>query len=338
MGKSTIEWTEFTWNPVTGCDKVSQGCKNCYAGRLAETRLKHLPYYQKGFYGNVVCHEDRLNEPLKLKKPHRIFVNSMSDLFHEDVPTKFILNIFETMASVTAECRHRRLQDHEEECWTGDPHIFQILTKRPERMMNVINKELPNMIGDLMGQWTLKTVTEVGGWPLPNVWLGVSVEDQKTADERIPWLLETKAAKRFVSYEPALGPVDFTKIMYRDGDLTTCLPPGHLGLSDWAVLDWVIAGGESGPQSRPSHPDWFRSVQDQCAAAGVPFFFKQWGEWGYLQNPTGLARASEGYGYWDHRGEFHPRAFESGGMHMHKMGKAAAGSLLDGREWKEYPE
>lgn len=238
-----IEWTDEVWNPVTGCTKVSQGCKNCYAERIAER------FWGDRKFTDVQCHEDRLEIPLHWKKPRKIFVNSMSDLFHPAVPFDFVDEVFAAI-------------------WKADQHTYQILTKRPERMHDYFKR----------GNWMLD-------YPLSNVWLGVSCEDQKAADERIPWLLKTPAAVRFVSYEPALGPVDFETYI-EQGEYEE--PP----------LDWIIAGGESGPGARPAHPDWFRSVRDQCVEAGVPFFFKQWGG----------------------------------------VDKNAAGRLLDGREWNEYPE
>ncbi len=168
MGKSKIEWTDYRWNPVTGCDKVSEGCRNCYAGRLAETRLKHLPQYRDGFYGNVQMHPHKLDEPLRWKKPRMVFVNSMSDLFHENIPFHFIDRVMTTIKA-------------------AEQHTFQILTKRPERAVDYFNHA-----DELYSH-------------LDNVWLGVSVENQHAANERIPELLQTPAAVRFVSAEPLLG-------------------------------------------------------------------------------------------------------------------------------------
>lgn len=229
---SSIEWTDATWNSVTGCSKVSQGCKHCYAERIF-----NRPYPGRDFT-DVRTHPDRLEWPLKWRgskqaksegRPSRIFVNSMSDLFHEKVPDEFIDKVFAVMAM-------------------AKQHTFQVLTKRPERMRAFLRNPY----------WGRSAA-------LPNVWLGVSVEDQPTADKRIPILLQTPAAIRFVSYEPAIGPVDFEQYT------------GYRRMRDFKELDWVIAGGESGPHARPSHPDWFRSVRDQCQAAGIPFLFKQWG-------------------------------------------------------------
>jgi protein gp37 len=222
MNKTNIAWANYVWNPVTGCTKVSQGCKNCYAEGLAHR------FWGERKFTDVVCHEDRLDQPLHIKKPGRVFVNSMSDLFHPDVPFDFIDKVGMIVTKAKSD------------------FTWIILTKRPERM---------------------KKYFEDYGCFAGNVWLGVSVEDQNTADERIPLLLATNmpSGKRFVSYEPALGAVDLSK----DWD-----PIG--GLRTWVdMLDWVIMGCESGPNRRPMDIDWARSIRDQCQAANVPFFLKQ---------------------------------------------------------------
>ena len=227
MTKTSIEWTDRVWNPVTGCSKVSQGCKNCYAETIADR------FWGDRKFTDVRCHEDRLEQPLHWRKPSRVFVNSMSDLFHEDVPMSFLNRVFKVMT----DCPQ---------------HTFQVLTKRPIRMLAYMSQR--------------DTIP-------PNVWLGVSVEDQATADERIPLLLQTPAAVRWISYEPSLGPLDFSQVIMGDGDhLDTLYNDG-----EDAGIDWVVCGGESGPHARPMHPDWARSVRDQCIAAGVPFFMKQMG-------------------------------------------------------------
>lgn len=383
---SKIEWTDRTWNPVTGCTKISDGCKHCYAEPMTR-RLKAMGQakYINGF--KVTCHPETLDQPLKWKKPSKIFVCSMGDLFHEDVPDEFIDKIFDTMK----KCPQ---------------HIFQILTKRPERMKKHLDVFQPH---------------------LPNVWLGVTAENQEQAEKRIPLLLQTQAIKRFVSIEPMLGAVELDEAWltgYNAGNESedereNSLPSGFSGgtenrperpdmeiesaesgqvdgrgkdaemqtsksrkrhgeiLSDkdddkreevscsgssfnmvspersntgkhdnkshkrelqrqpteqsgisniqgtsdtfhevfrsniqegqTRQILWVIVGGESGPGARPMHPDWVRKVRDDCQAAGVPFFFKQWGEF------TQVA-------------EFAVR-----------VGKAKAGSLLDGKEYKEFP-
>ncbi len=224
------------WNPVTGCNKVSQGCKHCYAETIAErfwaTQYPPNPDGSPRRFTDVRLHPERLEDPLKWKKPRRVFVNSMSDLFHESVPFGFMMAVWGAMDS----CKR---------------HTFMVLTKRPERLLAFFD------------WWENDAQMLAGPGILPNVWLGVSVEDQTTADQRIPLLLQTPAAVRFVSYEPALGPVDFDHLTY-------CARNGFKSL-----INWIIMGGESGSGARPMHPDWARSVRDQCQAAGVPFFFKQ---------------------------------------------------------------
>ena len=253
MGKTAIQWTDETWNPITGCSKVSQGCKHCYAERLFPR------VYRERKFTSIQCHEDRLMQPLHWRKPRRVFVNSMGDLFHEDVPVQFIMRVF----AVMAQCPQ---------------HQFQILTKRPGRMQAILRgKYFPGKFWDAaMVAGDLSSPPTGIVYPLSNVWLGTSVEDQQTADERIPWLLETPATLRFVSYEPALGPVDFEAFFCTydhngESNGPRCNPDGS------PALGWVIVGGESGPYARPMHPDWARSLRDQCVRAGVPFFFKQWG-------------------------------------------------------------
>lgn len=252
-GDSRIEWTDKVWNPVTGCTKVSQGCKFCYAERIAER------FWGERKFTEVICHEDRLDIPSHWRKPRKIFVNSMSDLFHPDVPDEFIWKVFQSMV------------------YGNRRHTFQILTKRPERMMKWMNANQTKF-------WHYSE-TKTKLWPDPCIWLGVSVENQETADERIPLLLATPAAVRFISYEPALGPVNLKLVRHEPCNHPGCFshvshPCEGCGYQAGKLpLDWVIAGGESGPFARPAHPDWLRSVRDQCRHAGIPFFFKQWGEW-----------------------------------------------------------
>jgi protein gp37 len=273
-GRSKIEWTETTWNPVTGCDIVSPGCKNCYAKTFAERfrGVKGHPYEQ-GF--DLKLWPDRLDLPLHWRKPRRVFVNSMSDLFHEQVPDEFIARVFGRMSSTPH-------------------HTYQILTKRPERMLDFLSR-----CGDKEGLgWITHDGTPperayngngiiVGDhkrWPLPNVWLGVSVESQTFAEKRIPLLLQTPAAVRWVSCEPLLGPVDFM-IQSGQGDdyYTHDLLRGAFradGCNEPLLgprLDWVVVGGESGPGARPFDVAWARSTVQQCRAAGVPVFVKQLG-------------------------------------------------------------
>ncbi|MGK7935631.1 MAG: DUF5131 family protein [Xenococcaceae cyanobacterium] len=234
MGDTNIQWTSYTWNPVTGCQKVSPGCANCYAERLAHTRLKR--YYPQGFH-KVTLHPERLEQPLKLKKPREIFVNSMSDLFNQEVPDPFILKVLE----VIRKCPQ---------------HNFQVLTKRAERLQRFMSRMwvdggVPLLLQDSMSL-IYEGKTTHKGWD--NLWLGVSLENQDFI-HRVDYLRETPASVRFLSCEPLLGPL-------------------NLNLEG---IDWVIVGGESGPKYRPINLDWARSIRDQCLEAGVPFFFKQIG-------------------------------------------------------------
>ena len=270
--KSGIQWTDATWNPVTGCSKVSQGCKNCYAlrdwPRVAAPRATPNAYTGREFT-DVMFHPERLDQPLRWKKPRRVFVNSMSDLFHEKVPDEAIVEVFAVIAEASR-------------------HTFQVLTKRPERMRELLSDSaIEDYITDSWRQRGQDRETWSLMFPLQNVWLGVSVEDQATADERIPLLLQTPAAVRFVSYEPALGPVDFCSshsegFERHDGEWTLAhnyltgfrATSPYSGI-DGPKLDWVIVGGESGPGARPCDVAWIRSAVEQCKAAGVACFVKQ---------------------------------------------------------------
>jgi protein gp37 len=286
--KSKIEWTDATWNPVVGCTAVSRGCKNCWARRVFNRSYV-------GPFNQPRCFNLRLDWPLRLgridQKARRIAAALMGDLFHKDVPTDFIVKVFAIIYRAQLVNRH----------------IFQILTKRPERMREIIS----SLHGTVPG---MKALAWEDFWPLPNVWLGVSIEDQATADERIPLLLQTPAAVRWVSYEPALGPIDFRA--YLIDKLYRC--------QNAYALDWVVAGGESGPKATPMKAEWARSVRDQCQVHHVPFFFKQWGEW----LPAGQDGAQI-------PGE--PQQINSSDAPI-RIGKKRAGRLLDGREWNEMPE
>jgi protein gp37 len=284
---SAIEWTDATWNPVTGCTEVTPGCDNCYAKTFAE-RWRGTPghYFEQGF--DVVLRPDKLTLPLTWRKPRRVFVNSMSDLFHDQVPDAYIAEVFAVMARTPR-------------------HTYQLLTKRHGRMRSLLNR--PSFRG---------TIADAGeGWPLPNVWLGVSVEDQARAELRIPALLDTPAAVRWLSCEPLLGPVDLFRNSRIDRD------PG---------LDWVVVGGESGHGARPMEPAWARSLRDQVTGAGVPFFFKQWGEWA----PNGF----RGIGRFVGRERLVGPVLDKMGHRevIERLGKKAAGRELDGRTWDEYPK
>lgn len=316
---SHIEWTDATWNPLLGCDKCSEGCKLCYAIRTA-WRLQHNPNptIAKAYEGLVEKRPDgslnwtgrinlipeRLREPMGWAKPRRIFVNSQSDLFHPEVPDDYIDQVFAVMAICTR-------------------HTFQILTKRPERMKEYLLD--PWRLDRIYDHWHSFTgsAREAQGWPLPNVWLGTSVENQKAADSRIPHLVDTPAAVRFLSCEPLLGPVDpcFTNGLVHGEDA-----------ADYRV-DWVIVGGESGQNARPMNPDWARSLRDQCQAAGVPFFFKQFGEYAQcIKTAGGIVPYSPEEWARVERGEYTAQ------LSLERIGKKAAGRMLDGREWSEFPK
>jgi len=236
--KSAIEWTDATWNPVTGCTKISTGCDNCYAARFSE-RFRGTPGhpFENGF--DLTLRPERLQQPLQWRRPRMIFVNSMSDLFHKDVPDEFISRVFDTM-----EAAH----------W----HTFQVLTKRSSLMRDFLKKRYGVSTGPV------------------HMWFGVSVEDG-TKLSRVRHLQQARAGVRFLSIEPLIDDV---------GEL------------DLVGIDWVIVGGESGPRARPMEKAWVRSIRDQCKAAGVSFFFKQWGG---IRPKTG-------------------------------------GRRLDGREWSQFPK
>jgi protein gp37 len=381
---TAIEWTDATWNIITGCSVVSPGCTNCYAMKLAGTRLAHHPS-RAGltrdsnagpvWTGGVRFNEQWINDPWRWKRPRRIFVCAHGDLFHEAVPDGWIARVWNVMG----QCDH---------------HQFQILTKRPARMREWVTRwaDLSGEDGDPKlvrgpdatraahpsgrGQLFAAMLYAMGSpppgaayptfdwmagqmwWPpvLPNVWLGVSVEDQVRADERIPDLLGAPAAVRFLSCEPLLGPINLHSALCRKtGSCPTC--PQCLG-----GIDWLIAGGESGPGARPMHPGWPRGLRDQCVAAGVPFFFKQWGNWAPVcamaeaeidacyhaapdRHPDATRRCkvstcvlhSDGQRF-DRPANDGAYAQGSGATMMMEIGKKAAGSLLDGREHKAFPD
>lgn len=285
---TNIQWTDETWNPTTGCNKVSQGCKNCYAEKM-HRRLMHIaPHkYTTPFLSGVQAHDDELLKPLGWKKPRRVFVNSMSDLFHDDVDFTFIIKVFVIMAACPQ-------------------HTFQILTKRPENLVKYMIHR-----GEFFEQ-------------LPNVWFGVSVEDQATANERIPLLLQVPAAIHFLSCEPLLGSIDVFK--YTNFNRNT---------EHFTKIDWVIAGGESGHDARPMHPDWVRSIRDQCKSSNVPFFFKQWGTWcpEDISHEIFLLESNRHIFYHDR-----VKACEVNGTTMCNRGKSKSGNMLDGVQHMEFPK
>ena len=283
-----IEWAEESWNPVTGCSPISAGCQNCYARRMAQ-RLKGRFGYPEDDPFKVTFHIDRLDQPHRWKKPRRIFVCSMSDLFHKDVKGDWMWRILDS--AYDSPSYHR--------------HLFLFLTKRPEKMAAEMDNWMRcKALSSLPKRW----------------WLGITAENQQTADERIPILLQIPAAKRFVSIEPMLGPIDLAG----DDGGQPYFPFDNEEGTVTSGLDWVIVGGESGSRARPMHPDWVRSVRDQCQEARVPFFFKQWGEWELAPwafgDPSPLNKTIV----------YDGKIFE-------KIGKKEAGRLLDGREWNQRP-
>lgn len=337
MGDRTaIEWTDATWNAQVGCSRVSRGCLHCYAETLAAGRLRHLDDYaptttRGRFNGTVTLRPDRLDQPLRWTRPRRIFVNSMSDQFHDNVPAEWIARVFAVMALAQ---------------W----HTFQVLTKRPLRMAELLaDPAFRVMVDDERQRWTLpmaarqRMLWDVDAWPLPNVWLGVSIESDQWVG-RADVLRATPAAVRWISAEPLVGP----------------LP--SLSLKG---IDWVVVGGESGSGAAPMHPEWARDLRRRCLVHRIPFLFKQWGEFvpadvvddpdmiggrAYIRpdggrsatmirepGPSGTMRAAT------------TRPMEPGdetrGCVMLdestvavKVGKRAAGRTLDGRTHDDYPE
>lgn len=328
--KTSIEWTVgpdggagATWQIVTGCDVVSPGCTNCYAMRLAGTRLRHHPS-RKGltketkagpvWNGVIRFNAEWLTQPLQWKKPCGIFVAAHGDLFHEGVEDWMRVKAFAVMAITQ---RHR----------------YYVLTKRAERMAKFMR-----WLATVEGRQALEAAArELGhtfeyegrsflAFPLPNVWLGVSTEDQRRADERIPFLLNTPAAVRWISAEPLLGPIDIAPYLIgledHGVDMSRDVGSRVGACTGWTPpLDWVVSGGESGPGARPSHPDWFRSLRDQCAGAGVPLFHKQNGAWVSVSEVEGAG----------------PHFTFPDGATVRRVGKSLAGATLDGREHREFP-
>lgn len=349
MSKTKIEYVDLTINPVVGCSKCSPGCDNCYAEKMAARWAKHPNPKIRGKYAGVVDESGKWTGKLNFdlstlynlpQRPQRVFVGSMTDIFHDDIQVgeyskSFLPTLFDHMDILSR-------------------HTFMILTKRSENMKRWIDFTLEHCVDK----------------PMSNLWLGVTVCNQAEADEKIPVLLETPAAKRFVSIEPMLGPVDLTSIDYPDGLIEDADESGMLdalrGLTmddapTHPALDWVICGGETGPNARPMHPDWVRSLRDQCQAAGVPFFFKGWGEWGATGTrlDTGLpsfamfesfTRYCNKAPTWMHKGDKLVRpdghvpthGAEEGKSYpmyiVRRLGKKRSGRLLDGREWNEFPE
>jgi protein gp37 len=313
--RSTIEWTDATWNPITGCSIVSPGCTNCYAMRLAGTRLRNHPS-RKGltevrsdrivWNGKVRLNRNWLYQPIEWKKPRRIFVCAHGDLFAEGVGDEWILDVFTVMA----------IAGH---------HTFQVLTKRPARMAEFLSRR--DLLDEIYANWSTFSGSprEVYSWPLHNVWVGVSAERHKEWDARKWHLANTPAKARFVSFEPLLGPIVEPNLS--------------------AYVNQAIVGGESGPDARPLHPDWVRSLRDQSLSANVAFFFKQWGAWSQVydrevEDPDwrrcDIVLRDTPRGQWLNL---------AGGQGFHgervvrvdNVGKKAAGRSLDGRTHDEFP-
>ncbi len=364
--RSAIEWTDATWTPIRArhgdavgwhCEHVSEGCRNCYAeamNRRLGTGLEFKPGHRKAI--EMFLDEEMLLAPLRWQRPRMIFVCSMTDLFAGFVPDAWIDQIF----AVAALCPQ---------------HILQVLTKRTERMRDYLTTPgRHTAILAAAAEITGETVTVGAGhdwpWPLPNVWAGSSVEDQATAEERIPILLDTPAAVRWLSMEPLLGQVDLTGVVLPPSwvyqpllgvRFDPMMPPTYGGEEEATPkLDWIVLGGESGRGARPMHPDWVRSVRDQCSTADVPFLFKQWGQYAYEQlvdtsydhiecvaadgrrfayaadlvSGTAMPRAV----LWDGAASWEAvDAPPPGAMILRNVGKKAAGRHIDGREHDDYP-
>lgn len=321
MGQqSKIEWTDSSWNPVMGCTPVSPGCDNCYA----RTMIKRYAGC-KGWPENsddITIFPERLETPFRWKKTRRVFVCSMGDLFHHRVFFDFKAALFGVMAA-------------------NPQHTFLVLTKRPQKMIDFFvyllleEKEDPRLkcayqllryealygpkgdSGPIHTQWG---PSPEGPWPLPNVWLGVTAENQEMADKRIPLLLKCPAAKHFVSVEPMLEAINLNH--WLDPMMTSS------NSLEKRTIDWVICGGETGPSARPMHPDWVRSIRDQCQKAEIKFFFKHYGEYRECLPPS----------EWEREDPRKYNIIESHGAHFVRLGKKQAGRVLDGRTLDEIPE
>ncbi|MFA7346888.1 MAG: phage Gp37/Gp68 family protein [Desulfurivibrionaceae bacterium] len=338
-------WWDRNWSVLEGCTPCSPACDNCFAAEYAHRFAGSLPYLRGltnadgKWNGTVLMRQDQLDLPLRTKKPTVWFVAERSDLFHPAVSDEYLDRIFAVIA-------------------LAPQHTFMVLTKRPERMaayfrgwvdgVKTVKTSAPNIIGELR-------------LPLPNLWLGTTIWDQASADRNIPVLLQTRAENRFVSIEPMLGPINLAshfwpqRLWKRDQvafaekahEYIDCMIP---------MLDWVICGLESGRNARPGHPAWVRAQRDQCAAAGVPFFFKQWGEWAQCDPDSEAARSTPHSGYCSpvahtsfaeqQRSYCYPggkikgeRALiEDGFCYVARVGKKASGRLLDGKEHLEFPK
>lgn len=340
MSNSKIEWTEVTWSPVVGCSHTSPGCDNCYAERMAASgRLQQFERYRqvitdKKWNGKTVLHEETLLQPLYWRTPRMVFADSMTDLFHENLPFEMI----DRVMAVIALCPQ---------------HKFQVLTKRADRMAEYFSGRRwgdigQRMLADFANHPGYEKIKELAfrmvpqsqrngdsdledlpsQWPLPNLWLGVTGENQKWLDIRWEYLKQVPAPVKFISHEPAIGRL--------------ILPEDFLALRQ---RGWFICGGESGPGARPMHPDWARGPRDQCSSAGLPFFFKQWGE--YTPHGPGLVMKNDVVflkdgTLMDVKDTTNDNWYDyyktpTDCKWMKRVGREKAGCLLDGVEHKEYP-
>lgn len=342
MADTSIEWTDKTWNPTRGCKRVSPGCKNCYAERMAlrfsgpgqpYEGLVVMTSQGPKWTGKVIEVPSMLDAPLHWKKPQRIFVDSMSDLFEEQVSDAFIDKVFAVMALCPQ-------------------HTFQILTKRPERMQQYLNawpsgagrvhhvfSAVHARLNEEAGKtgWNssdpefARAQEAVKVWPLPNVWLGASAEDQERLDERLPELIQAPAAVRFISAEPLLGPLKI--------DRRFLVPIQGTSQHGQRFIDWVITGFESGPKARPGHPRWLLWLRNQCDAAGVAFLHKQNGEFAEADMRNCGAKQHrfielDGTDSTDWTIDRHSTTT----VHLVRVGKKASGRLLDGRTHDGFPK
>lgn len=353
---SKIEWTHRpgtkseVLNPTTSCDKVSRGCRWCYA-EVMHKRLRGMgqPKYQQPFLGHVKFWPDELAKPFRWKNPRTVFLNSMSDIFHKDITVQQIAEIYAMM-------------------FLNERHTFIVLTKRSNRACDVLNSaeffeefwKACNRLHDAYMMHLSETLyfeEELRSmWPLKNVWQGVSVEDQNTLNDRGYNLTITPAHIRVISYEPAVGPIDLMNLKGNAGSYFQILHPiTGCGDSDRGRIDWVIAGGESGGKASPAHPDWFRTVRDQCKTAGTSFFFKQWGEWApdshvsfngpfFIHGVDHRIVDLDGRS-WPYHDIFDivpeedicPLTKDDNAYWMAKVGKHKSGNLLDGVQHLEFP-
>jgi len=328
MGKTAIEWAEETWNPVVGCTKASTECKNCYAERLHRTRYRawldgwtDAPEQYHEPFERVRLIERRLDEPKRWRKPRAVFCCSMGDLFHEDVPARDVLAVLNTMEQVNTDRIHAG----------REPHRFMVLTKRSRRMRDILETWFDEFLAN--------SVEPTGVY---SIWFGVSVGVQGSVDRAfdLASIRSPVPLVRFVSAEPLLGPVGFAQAQRRccDGEfynLLTGEPLGHDGQPLPGRINWIIVGGETGPGARPMHPDWAQSLRDEAGYYGVPFFFKQWGEyvpaWGENDPTIWLDR------YGGIATDPHELSDLENPIPMRRVGRRAAGRELDGLVWEQYP-